>query len=68
MAQSVARRLGKAEVTGSSPANSFKTKELLRKCFFCVLGARARLGRFWLFYGVERVIRRFAPWEHRRFS
>ena len=26
MAQSVARRLGKAEVTGSSPANSFKER------------------------------------------
>lgn len=40
VAQSVARRLGKAEVTGSSPANSLKTSNFLLigvRCF-CLRG------------------------------
>ena len=36
MAQSVARRLGKAEVTGSSPANSLEEMQNEMHLFFCV--------------------------------
>ena len=42
VAQSVARRLGKAEVTGSSPANSLKTSDFLVIEVRCFLFVRAK--------------------------
>ena len=47
MAQSVARRLGKAEVTGSSPANSLvKNMSLKKTCvlIFLECGEKCRHG------------------------
>ena len=38
VAQSVARRLGKAEVTGSSPANSFRAKSTSLEVLFVYVG------------------------------